>query len=274
MTSAANDLVDIEHMPRGGPGAGWLDRALQTDRLEYLDRDDVPDEVKQTVISDLKRSGERFGTHETLARFTMDLLGDIAEPKIIELGAGHGDLSAHILALHPGAKVTVTDIDPTSVTKMSSGPLGRHPRATTQVMDATNIDAAEDSYDLVVFAAAFHHLPPATAARAVAEATRVGKQFVVIDLMRLPAAVMLLLLAIGLPIMGLVAALFPKRRPVMHDGLISLLRMYSKSAYIALGRAAGQRISVQFIRLPGRFGVRGMGAVVYRREDSGPALVP
>ena len=34
---------DIVSMPRGGPDASWLDRRLQTDRLEYLDRDDVDD---------------------------------------------------------------------------------------------------------------------------------------------------------------------------------------------------------------------------------------
>ncbi|MDT5357603.1 MAG: hypothetical protein QOJ56_6135, partial [Mycobacterium sp.] len=32
-------LVDpvIARMPRGGPGASWLDRRLQTDALEYTD---------------------------------------------------------------------------------------------------------------------------------------------------------------------------------------------------------------------------------------------
>lgn len=37
---------DIENMPRGGPDASWLDRRLQTNRLEYLDREDV-DDLKQ-----------------------------------------------------------------------------------------------------------------------------------------------------------------------------------------------------------------------------------
>ena len=31
--------VDIESMPRGGPDASCVDRLLQTDRLEYIDRD-------------------------------------------------------------------------------------------------------------------------------------------------------------------------------------------------------------------------------------------
>ena len=36
-------IVDIDRMPRGGPDASCLDRLLQTDRREYLDRDDVDD---------------------------------------------------------------------------------------------------------------------------------------------------------------------------------------------------------------------------------------
>ena len=41
---ATPTIVDIDRMPRGGPDASCLDRLLQTDRLEYLDRDDVDDE--------------------------------------------------------------------------------------------------------------------------------------------------------------------------------------------------------------------------------------
>jgi ubiquinone/menaquinone biosynthesis C-methylase UbiE len=265
MTYATSDMVDLEHMPRGGLAAGWLDRALQTDRLEYLDRDDVPEEVKQAVIGALQRIGERAGTHEKQARFVVDLLGDSVAPKILELGAGHGELSGHLLAMHPGAQVTVTDINPTSVKNIASGPLGANPRVTTQVMDATQIDSADKSYDLVIFASAFHHLPPTAARRAIAEATRVGKEFVVIDGMRPPALVMLLLLAIALPLGGIVAALSPKRRPVFHDGLISMLRMYSKSAFLALGRAADRRLSVEFLPISKGFAPLGAGAVIYNQ---------
>jgi len=36
---------DIASMPRGGPDASWLDRRLQTNRLEYLDRERVTKRV-------------------------------------------------------------------------------------------------------------------------------------------------------------------------------------------------------------------------------------
>lgn len=266
MTYATSDAVDVANMPRGGPNAGWLDRLLQTDQLEYLDRDDVPEDVKQTVISALQRMGQRAGTHEKQAQFVIELLGDsVVAPKILELGAGHGELSAHILALHPGAQVTITDINPTSVENIASGPLGVNPRVTTQVMDATQIDAADDSFDLVVFSTAFHHLPPAVAWRAIAEATRVGKRFVVIDGIRPPSVALLALLAVGVSLGGIVAALNPKYRPVFHDGVISALRMYSKSAFLALGLAADPRLSVVFLPISRGFAPFGAGAVVYHK---------
>lgn len=79
----------IATMPRGGPDASWLDRRLQTDALEYTDRYDVPDEVKQTVISALDRMDAHGSQHEKNARLALDMVADIPYPRILELGAGH-----------------------------------------------------------------------------------------------------------------------------------------------------------------------------------------
>ncbi|MDT5340748.1 MAG: hypothetical protein QOD90_6253, partial [Mycobacterium sp.] len=51
----------IDAMPRGGPDASCLDRLLQTDRQEYLDRDDVAPEIKRSVVNALDRTGDWFG---------------------------------------------------------------------------------------------------------------------------------------------------------------------------------------------------------------------
>jgi len=51
-------VIDIDRMPGGGPDASRVDRRLQADRLEYLDRDDVDDRVKRQVVGvDKVRSG-------------------------------------------------------------------------------------------------------------------------------------------------------------------------------------------------------------------------
>lgn len=263
MTNSASTIRLVDSMPRGGPNASWLNRRLQTDALEYLDRSDVPDETKQYVIAALDDMGTRNGTHETIARKVIDLVGSVDKPRILELGAGHGRLSEQILRLHPTAELTVSDLDPHSVHKLATGPLGRDPRVTTKVVDATNIDDPEDSYDLVVFAYSFHHLPPAVAVKAIADATRVGKTFLVVDLIRWPAPILLLMPLALLAVIGVRVRPFAAARAVIHDALISNLRAYSPAAFAALGQAADPRMRVK-LHLAPKFRPRAR-AITFRR---------
>jgi SAM-dependent methyltransferase len=272
MTMGEAMTVDpvIAQMPRGGPNASWLDRRLQTDALEYTDRYDIPDEVKQTVITALDRMGSRTGQHEKHARAALDVVADIPNPRVLELGAGHGKLSAKILELHPTATVTVSDLDPTSVANIASGELGAHPRVRTQVVDATAIAADDHTYDLVVFAQAFHHLPPRTAVRAIAEATRVGRRFLVIDLKRPSPLGLILTQIIVAPLAAVAVLVRPSFRRIMHDGFISALRAYSHSAFVALGKAADPQMHIEFLPTATRFGPKPT-SLVFSRPSASPA---
>ncbi|SON62193.1 hypothetical protein MSIMFI_03714 [Mycobacterium simulans] len=243
----------IAAMPRGGPNASWLDRRFQTEALEYLDRDDIPDGIKQKVIGMLDRLGTATNQHQHHAQITLEAVCDISHPRILELGAGHGKLSAKILELHPTATVTVSDLDPTSVANIAQGELGTNPRARTEVIDATAIDAEDHSFDLVVFAKAFHHLRPAVACRAIAEATRVGRRFLVIDLKRQNPLALLLFPIVRLPML-LVLLPWSWVWPGMHDAFISALRAYSASAFEALGRAADPAMRIDIQSLQTRLG--------------------
>lgn len=266
MYNRSLDVAELERMPRGGPGASWLSRRLQTDRLEFTDRYDVSDDLKQKVIGTLDIAGMRMGFHENNARLALKVVAETANPRILELGAGHGRLSEKILELHPSATATVTDLDPTSVANIASGALASHPRAVTKVVDATSIAYPDNSFDLVVFAASFHHLPPRSACRAIAEATRVGRRFLVIDLKRpSPAALIPSLL-----LMTLMAPRFLVTSPsallaTMHDGSISVLRSYSRSALVALGNAADSGMNVEF--LPAATKRPPATAVLFSRPD-------
>ncbi|WP_284224351.1 class I SAM-dependent methyltransferase [Mycobacterium antarcticum] len=226
----------LDHMPRGGPDASCLDRLLETERQEYLDRDDVDPAVKRSVVRALERTGEWFGNHAKFAHIALEEIAEVPDPGILELGSGHGGLSAQLLEMHPTAHVTVTDVEPASVAAIAAGPLGADERATVRIMDATDVDAADGTYDLAVFALSFHHLPPALAARAIAEGTRVADKMVIIDLPRLPAPLHLMQLATMLPLAPFV--------PFLHDGVISSLRAYSPSALRALAAHADPGIVV------------------------------
>jgi SAM-dependent methyltransferase len=250
-------ITDIDRMPRGGPDASCVDRLLQTDRTEYIDRDsdgDAANEArKRSVIRALEWTGEFFGNTEKFARIALDEVADVPDPKILELGSGHGSLSRKLLEWHPTAEVTVTDIEAASVEAIQAGELGEHPRAMVRRMDATAIDAPDGHFDLAVFAFSFHHLRPSLASRVFAEGTRAADKLVIIDLPRPPSPLHILRLAAMLPLAPVV--------PFVHDGVISSLRTYSPSALRALAAHADPAIEVQM-----RGGLMGPQVVVASRN--------
>ena len=250
--------VDIAGMARGGPDASWLSRRLQTDRLEYLDRDDV-DELKGKVVRALDRGGRRprFGTYEKHARIVLAELPEVPAPRILEIGSGLGGLSRKLLELHPTTEVTVTDVDLSFVADIGAGDLGSHPRATVRVMDATAIDAPDGYYDLAVFALSLHHLPPELAARVFTEGTRAARKLLIIDVRRPRPPLHLAMLTAVLPF---------ARVPVIHDAVISGLRAYSPSALRALAQHADPAITVEF-----RTRRTGPTVVIASKDDGGPS---
>lgn len=255
MDYMAESITDIDRMPRGGPDASCLDRLLQTDRPEYLDRDSgLPADAarKRSVIRALEWTGEKFGSTDRFAEIALDVVADVPDPKILELGAGHGGLSRKLLDWHPTAELTVTDIDAESLNAMERSNLGQHPRATVRHMDATAIDAVDGAFDLAVFALSFHHLPPSRASRVFAEGTRVADKLLIIDLPRPRWPLHLLRLATMLPLAPLI--------PFVHDGVISSLRTYSPSALRALAAHADPEIALDL-----RGGLMGPQVVVARR---------
>lgn len=237
MDHMGTQIADIGRMPRGGPRASCLDRLLETNHREYLDRDDIDERVKRSVVRALDRTGELFGAHDRFAEIALAEIADVPDPKVLELGAGHGGLSRRLLDAHPTAEVTITDLDETSVAKIAASDLGNHPRARVRVMDATAVDAPDSTYALAVFALSFHHLSPALAARAIAEGTRVADKLLIIDLPRPPAPLHVVRLLTLLPLAPFI--------PFLHDGVISSLRSYSAAALRALVAHAGPDIEAE-----------------------------
>ena len=240
-TSLSVESCQIAGMPRGGPEASCLDRLLQTDRLDYLNRDSDGDTELQarklSVMRALDWTDALLGNPERFAMIALDEVAEVADPQILELGAGHGGLSYKLLEWHPTARLTVTDLEPTAVAAIAAGELGADPRATVRQMDATALDATDGEFDLAVFALALHRLPPAAAAQVFAEGTRVARKLLIIDLPRPPTPLHILRLAMMLPLAPVV--------PFLHDGVISSLRAYSPAALRALASHADPEIEVE-----------------------------
>lgn len=163
-------------------------------------------------------------------------LTDVTEPRLLELGALHGELSRRLLRTSPTARVTVSDIGEDFVAAMQDSDLARHPRADIRRIDATRIDADDDTWDVAIFAFALHHLPPTLVVDLLRETTRVAHVLLVVDPVRSP------LLYAALP-----PFVIPSQPPALHDGMISARRAYSRSALQAIGDAAGVNVRTKFM---------------------------
>ena len=79
MGSVQTPAGDIGAMPRGGPDASWLDRRLETGRAEYLDRDDVDEQIKRSVVRSLEWTGDVFKNHERFAYIALEEIADVPD---------------------------------------------------------------------------------------------------------------------------------------------------------------------------------------------------
>ena len=89
---------DIDRMPRGGPDASCLDRLLQTDRPEYLDRDSDEDAVNEArkllVEKAALRNAELAATERHLDRLRE------GRPDTIETTSLHLDVLRDLRRIH------------------------------------------------------------------------------------------------------------------------------------------------------------------------------
>ena len=237
MAYVAKQVADIADMPRGGPDASCLDRLLQTVAPEYLDRDDVADEVKRGIVGALDRLGTLFREHDRNADLVLREVADVADPKILELGAGHGALSRIVLDQHPTAQVTVSDVNPDSVAAIAASDLGRHPArdgARHRRDRPSTPPTAPSTWRCSRCPSTT--CAPEQAAQVLAEGTRVADRLLVIDLPRPPSLLHLAKLATFAP--------FVLWWPFAHDGFVSSLRAYSPSALRALAAHADLDVEV------------------------------
>lgn len=217
-----------------------MNRWYDTDALEYLDRDDVPQATRTRVIRGLDRFHRLTLTYQWLPRLVLREVAEVAQPRVLELGAGHGELSRRIIRHCPTARVTVSDVDEGFVAALADTDLGRDPRVDVRTLDATAIDAEDNTWDVAVFALSVHHLGPDLVALALSEATRVAKKVLFVDAVRNPLllATVPIFLALG-------------GRPMAHDGIISLRRMYSRRAFRDLAATTGPLEMRTHFVLPG-----------------------
>ena len=182
-------------------------------------------------------TGEFFGNTEKFAHIALDEVADVPDPKILELGSGHGGLSRKLLEWHPTAELTVTDVEPTrwrrSPRATSASIRGRRCARWTPPRSTPPTGISTWRCSRCRFTICRRRWRRGCLPRAPAWPTKL----LIIDLPRPPSPLHLLRLATMLPFAPVI--------PFVHDGVISSLRTYSPSALRALAAHADPAIDVQ-----------------------------
>lgn len=217
-----------------------MDRWYETAEEEWLDRTDVEPRLQRGVLRGLNRFNRLSGGYLAFQRWVLREVEGLAEPRVLELGAGHGELSVRLLRAHPSLHVTVSDLSPDFVAGLQSGPLGRHPRARVACVDATGSDLPSGAFDVAVMVQTLHHLGPEQVKALLVEGTRVARTLLLVDGWRHP-----LMMAVA-PFTWLLG-----NYPAFHDGVISLRKMYAPAALHHLAATSGVALRVDAgFRLP------------------------
>ncbi|WP_313896297.1 class I SAM-dependent methyltransferase [Streptomyces sp. YIM 98790] len=218
---------------RGGPRPAWWDRWYETGRPEYIDLPEHGDEARR-VLRGLDRFQRLTGGYRLYSRLVAREAAGLAGPRILELGAGRGRLAERMLKDMPDARVTVSDIRPESLEAFRRSALAADPRTSSRVIDATAIDAPDGTWDVAVFTASLHHLEPPQVRKVLAEGTRAARRLLIVDAWRHPV-----LLGVA-PLMLLTGG-----AANLHDGVISLRKVYSASAVRELAASCGAPVEVR-----------------------------
>jgi len=226
-------------MPRGGPNAGALDRLYETDVDEWLDDPAIPQSKKDAVMTGLDRFNRRVFAYAQFTGWVMAALPPSGKVRVLELGAGHGALSVRIAeklrSSGRDAELVVSDISESFVSGLRASPELAALGVRVEQVDATQIAHDNGTFDLAVFVQSLHHLPPHMVVKLMREGARVARTLLIIDVWRAP---WMMAVAPAVLLLGNYAA--------MHDGVISLRKMYGREALLAMAQEADVEARVSF----------------------------
>ena len=151
----------------------------------------------------------------------------------LDVGTGGADMPLAVLdhLRTRGVEAVCIGLDrsPSALAAAAGRARGR-PDITFVRGDALALPYDDGRFDLVTCNLTLHHLDPPDAVRALAEMARVGRDVIVNDLRRSPAAWLLA---------RAVFPMFTTNRLTLHDGPLSVRRAYSPSEALTLAREAG-----------------------------------
>lgn len=232
-----------------------FDRALRTERLEWMDRDDCPEDRREKLLLDLHKLNVRLGTYRNCLRRLEPTLQAAQgrtgrTPRLLDLASGWGGFPIEIgkLAEKRGIPLEATGSD-VRLTHVEGG--NRRAREAGAPVSFRRVNAfrieelEEGEYDVLTIIQAIHHFSAGQIARMIAEAVRVSTTgFVGIDFMRTP---LIFLAETGLPLAA--GTLNPY---FFHDAFVSGRKFLHAVELEMIARAAAPQAEVRCeVHLPG-----------------------
>ena len=168
-----------------------VDRAIRTDEVEYLDREDVTPEQKVRLIKTLHRLNQVVSSYRGFLWALKPHIERVAKregrpARVLELASGHGEFTLALAkrAVRQSLPVHITgsDIVPAYVSRANEAARKRRLDADFIELNAFDMDVEPGRFDIVFIAQSMHHFSPGQLAMMVAQARRVAPHaFVGID---------------------------------------------------------------------------------------------
>ncbi len=213
----------------------WIDRAVRTNRGEWMDLEGTPAWAKRLEMDSLDRLNRNMGQYAGWTIEVADVLADAPRARLCDLAAGSGGFYRCIAANPPrGPRLELRSTDMVS----SYVELGRE-RArrdgldvTFEVRNALQLQDLRGAVDLFTCTQATHHLPPGLVVRMIHAAIHVAPRgIVIVDVMRGAGFMLGAVLATGMT-----APHFPV---MVFDGVQSVRRGFTPAEFELLARLAG-----------------------------------